>query len=94
MRIEFSDTWNFVEKYLPDYYHNEDVALVDRCYRYLNKDERAEMEQADIDEIEGMFTAEPTADDVRTFISDKEKELFLKACEHIYKLASEGKEIE
>ena len=94
MRIEFSDICNFIEKYLPDYYHNEDVAFLDRCYRYVNKYERAEMEQADIDEVEGLFTVEPSNEDVEHYIELQEKELFMRACEHIYECVSKGKEID
>ena len=81
MKLEFSDTWNFVEKYLPDYYNNDEVLYIDICYRYLSID-REDMEEDDLELIERDFNNDEQA--IREYLEEAEKRLFLEACEHIY----------
>ena len=80
--ITISDPWNFIEKYLPNYHQNNDVAYIDLLSRYIDPAERADMYEEDIKMIEedGWESIEK----MEEYISETEKRLFLEACENLY----------
>ena len=75
MRLDLPDHyWDFIEDFLPDYYHRDEVLLSDIYTRYLDG------EDVDPDDIEDFF-ADRTKEEIEETFLENEWALFLEAFE-------------
>lgn len=51
--MEEQTVWDFVEKYYPDYYHSDDIALADDYSKLINHEINGDAEQMLIDDYDG-----------------------------------------
>ena len=82
MKLEFSDRWNFIEKYHPRYHSLDEVLYLDILARYLDPYERCDMDEEDIKMVEDDFGENTEA--IEEYMDKSERKLFLEACEYLY----------
>ena len=73
------DVWNFIETFLPDYHHRDDVMFNDIVSRFVNHEE---IEDDDYGLMESFFGLDH--DQAERWLEDDTKRLFLEAVASAY----------
>ena len=77
----YDDAWSFLEIFLPNYSHRDDVLESDVLYRYLIGDD---VSNDDLEWIESEFSSDKKK--VAEYLSEMEGKLFTSAIKNFYSI--------